>query len=150
MGAYGGRAELMEQLSPLGPIYQAGTFCGNPVTMKGGIAALKAYRQTGFYEHLDELTTQLGEGLQRIDERICYQKVAGMFSIGFGVDQLRDHDDALRLDSETFSKFFHSLLEAGIYLPPSTWDAAAVSSAHTRKEIDLVLERVEQAWKPTT
>lgn len=141
VGAYGGRRELMERLSPLGPIYQAGTFCGNPVTMRAGLAALQVYSEPGFYERLDRLTERLQEGWRDFEPELVFQRVGSMFSVGFGVERLVDHKDAHQLDTERFSKFFHGLLEQGVYLPPSTWDAAAVSAAHTEADIDEILER---------
>ena len=148
VGAYGGRRELMERLSPLGPIYQAGTFCGNPVTMRAGLAALELYSEPGFYERLDQLTQRLEEGWRDLEPDLLFQRVGSMFSVGFGVEKLVDHRDAHRLDTDRFSTFFHGLLEEGVYLPPSTWDAAAVSAAHTEAEIDEILERAAKVGSP--
>lgn len=145
VGAYGGRREYMMQLSPLGPIYQAGTFCGNPVTMRAGLAALKAYSEPNFWKSLAEKTEYLCTNLaKRLPDSVVPHK-GGMFSIGFGVENLRDHRDAHRLCSDTFAKFFHRALEEGVYLPPSTWDAAAVSSAHSENDIELCLEKLSRA-----
>ncbi len=146
IGAYGGRGELMEQLSPLGSIYQAGTFCGNPVTMRAGIAALQEYHQPGFYEDLGALSKQLCEGLERLFPDLYAPYLGGMFSVGFGVTQMSHHQDAQKFDTKRFSAFFHALLEEGVYLPPSTFDAACVSSAHTQKDIEEVLRRAAKAW----
>ena len=145
VGAYGGRRELMEQVSPLGPIYQAGTFCGNPVTMRAGSAALKLYSEPGFYQRLEGLAEQLVAGLSKIEPELLIQRVGAMFSLGFGCQRLVDHRDAHRLDTKRFSRFFHALLAQGVYLPPSTWDAAAISSAHDENEISEILERVSRA-----
>ncbi|MGE0489752.1 MAG: aspartate aminotransferase family protein [Vulcanimicrobiota bacterium] len=146
VGAYGGRPDLMQRLAPLGPVYQAGTFCGNPVTMRAGIAALTEYLKPGFYQRLDRLGERLCQGLAEIDQRMVVQRVGSMFSVGFGPSRLRDHRDARRLDARLFGQFFHALLAAGIYLPPSTWDAACVSWAHTEADLDEVLERAANAW----
>ncbi|MCA9796996.1 MAG: aminotransferase class III-fold pyridoxal phosphate-dependent enzyme, partial [Candidatus Eremiobacteraeota bacterium] len=144
--AFGGRADLLAQLAPLGPVYQAGTFCGNPVTMRAGVAALTEYLKPGFYPRLDGLAQRLCQGLARLDQRMVVQRVGSMFSVGFGPSRLGDHRQARQLDARLFAQFFHALLEAGIYLPPSTWDAACVSAAHTEADLDQVLERAAKAW----
>lgn len=147
VGAYGGRAEFMKRVSPLGPIYQAGTFAGNPVTMKAGLAAMKEYRKPNFFEELTEKTDYLCRGLRRVIPGVHIANTGGMFSIGFGVHQLRDHRDAFALDAPAFARFFHAALAEGVYLPPSTWDSASISSAHTFAELDEVLIRIERAAK---
>jgi glutamate-1-semialdehyde 2,1-aminomutase len=145
VGAYGGRRDLMKNLSPIGPIYQAGTFCGNPITMKAGLAAMAEYKRPGFFQSLAEKTEHLCSGLRRSlpDSVVCNS--GGMFSLGFGVKQLRHHRDAFALDAQRFARFFHAALEQGVYLPPSTWDAASLSSAHTYPELDLCLEKLQTA-----
>lgn len=145
VGVYGGRRDLMQRVAPVGPVYQAGTFCGNPLTTRAGIAAMKEYAKPDFFEALARNTSRLCEGLGRILEDAYAPCVGGMFSLGFGVSRLLDHDDAAKLDSERFAKFFHAALDEGVYLPPSTFDAAAISSAHSESEIDLALERLERA-----
>ncbi|MEW6283898.1 MAG: glutamate-1-semialdehyde 2,1-aminomutase [Candidatus Eremiobacterota bacterium] len=140
VGAYGGRAELMERLAPEGTVYQAGTFCGNPLTVRAGIAALRSYAVPGFYQHLESLTARLGEGLRG---RLLFQSVGSMFSLGFGPARLRDHRDAAGLDRERYARFFHGMLARGVYLPPSTGDAACLSAAHTREDVEEVLRRAD-------
>ena len=145
VGAYGGRRELMERLSPLGPIYQAGTFCGNPVTMRAGIAALNEYQKPGFFQKLSEKTAYLCSSLQEILPDSLVPHSGGMFSIGFGVPKLRSHRQAFQFCSDTFSKFFHAALEQGVYLPPSTWDAASISAAHSSDDLELCLQKLKAA-----
>ena len=145
VGAYGGKAEYMKQLSPLGPIYQAGTFCGNPITMRAGLAAMGEYQRTGFFEELNQKTKYLCKGLRDILKDSVISQQGGMFSIGFGIEKLMNHHDAFKLDTERFARFFHASLAEGVYLPPSTWDAASLSSAHTYEEIDLCIKRLERA-----
>lgn len=147
VGAYGGRREYMMQLSPLGPIYQAGTFCGNPVTMRAGLAALDEYSAAGFWMALAEKTEYFCRGLKKLLSEAVIPYCGGMFSIGFGVERLRDHRDAHRLCAETFAKFFHQALTEGVYLPPSTWDAAALSAAHSESDIELCLQKLSRAAK---
>lgn len=142
VGVYGGRADLMKRVAPLGPVYQAGTFCGNPLTVRAGIAVMKEYARPGFFEELTRKTERLCEGLRRHFPQAYVPSVGGMFSFGFGITQLRDHRDAHKLDSTEFARFFHSALEEGVYFPPSTFDAAGLSQAHTDGDIDEILVRL--------
>lgn len=142
IGVYGGRADLMKRVAPLGPVYQAGTFCGNPLTVRAGIAALREYARPGFFEELTAKTERLCLGLRRLFPQAHVPAVGGMFGFGFGVSQLRDHRDARGLDSEKFARFFHLALEEGVYFPPSTFDAASLSQAHTDSDIEEILTRL--------
>jgi glutamate-1-semialdehyde 2,1-aminomutase len=144
-GAYGGKAEYMRRLSPLGPIYQAGTFCGNPITMRAGLAAQNEYKKEGFFRELSAKTEFFCKRLRQILPDGYIPQVGGMFSINFGVKHLNSHRDALQLDEEKFSRFFHAALAEGVYLPPSTWDSASLSSAHTYEELELALQKLERA-----
>lgn len=142
IGVYGGRAELMRQVAPLGPVYQAGTFCGNPITVRAGVAALREYARAGFYEELGAKTEKLCEGLRQLFPDAYVPAVGGMFGFGFGVSMLRDHRDAQGLDSEKFARFFHLALEEGVYFPPSTFDAASLSQAHSETDLEEILLRM--------
>jgi glutamate-1-semialdehyde 2,1-aminomutase len=144
-GAYGGKAEYMKQLSPLGPIYQAGTFCGNPITMRAGLAAQQEYKKEGFFQDLSDKTAFFCRRLRQILPCSYIPQVGGMFSIGFGVEQLRSHRDARLLDEKKFATFFHAALAEGVYLPPSTWDSASLSSAHSYEELELALQKLARA-----
>lgn len=145
VGVYGGKQEYMKRLSPLGPIYQAGTFCGNPVTMRAGLAAMEAYREPGFFQELSKKTAYLCTELKKAIPPMLTPHCGGMFSVGFGPEQLNDHRDAAKLDTKTFARFFHAGLEQGVYLPPSTWDAASVSQAHSFEDLDLAIEKLIKA-----
>lgn len=138
MGAYGGRRDLMGHVAPTGPVYQAGTYCGNPVSVRAALAAWELASEPGLYERLEALTDRLVGGLRELPG-LLVQSVGSMFSVGFGPDRLVDHRDARRLDLEAFAAFFHGMLERGVYLPPSTHDAACVSAVHTEAEIDRVV-----------
>ena len=144
-GAYGGKAEYMRQLSPLGPIYQAGTFCGNPITMRAGLAAQKEYQKDGFFRDLSDKTAFFCQGLRKILPQCHIPQVGGMFSISFGIERLRSHRDAREMDDKKFASFFHAALAEGVYLPPSTWDSASLSTAHTYEELELALQKLERA-----
>lgn len=147
MGAYGGRADLMRHVAPTGPVYQAGTYCGNPVSVRAAVAALDLAAAPGLYQGLESLATRLVDGLKAIPG-VLVQNVGSMFSIGFGPDRLYDHEDARRLDVEAFAAFFHGMLERGIYLPPSTFDAACLSAVHTEAEVDRVIEAAREVLGP--
>ncbi len=147
IGVYGGRADLMKRVAPVGPVYQAGTFCANPLALRAGLAAQREYRKRGLFELLEERTAKLCRGIDELFPSAYVSHCGGMFSVAFGVERVRDHRDALKFDEQTFAKFFHAALEEGVYFPPSTWDAAALSTAHDEAEIDEILERLQRASK---
>ncbi len=144
IGVYGGRADLMRRVAPLGPVYQAGTFCGNPVTVRAGIASVREYAKPGFFEELTSKTELLCQGLRKLFPQAYIPAVGGMFGFGFGVSELRDHRDAQGLDSEKFARFFHLALNEGVYFPPSTFDSAGLSQAHTEGDIEEILSRLSR------
>jgi glutamate-1-semialdehyde 2,1-aminomutase len=113
--------------------------------MRAGLAAMKEYAAPGFFNSLGEKTAYLCQGLRKALPDSVIPHRGGMFSIGFGVTALRDHEDAFRLDTERFARFFHAALREGVYLPPSTFDAAALSSAHSQQDLDLALEKLGRA-----
>ena len=143
MGAYGGRADLMRHVAPEGPMYQAGTYCGNPVSVRAAVATLELAASPGVYEGLEVLSRRLVDGLSGLPG-LLVQSVGSMFSLGFGPARLVDHEDARRLDTAAFAAFFHGMLDRGIYLPPSTHDAACLSAVHTAEEIDRVIEAARE------
>ncbi len=143
MGGYGGRADLMRGVAPTGPVYQAGTYCGNPVSVRAALAAMELAAAPGLYEELEDLSRRLVEGLQQIPG-LLVQAVGSMFSIGFGPQRLVDHRDARNLDTAAFAAFFQGMLARGIYLPPSTFDAACLSAVHTRDEVDRVIRTARE------
>ncbi|MBS1953534.1 MAG: glutamate-1-semialdehyde 2,1-aminomutase [Cyanobacteria bacterium SZAS-4] len=140
IGAYGGSAEIMAHLQPGGDVYQAGTFSGNPVTMAGGIATLKLLADPTVYKTLESRTAQLFEGLQAcIDKKslpIQLQRVGSMFGIIFSDKPVRNWQDHLNIDTKAFAQFFHKILARGVYMPPSSVDAACVSAAHSEADIE--------------
>lgn len=151
IGAYGGRRENMDALMPIGAVYQAGTFSGNPVTMAGGIEVLRLLDDDKVYETLEARSAQLFEGIgQLVKERslpIQLQRAGSMFAIIFNDKPVRNFDDSKSIDAERFAKFFHLVLNQGIYLPPSAVDAACVSAAHTEQDIDMTIEKMTRALK---
>lgn len=151
IGAYGGRRDIMEHLEPIGKVYQAGTFSGNPVTMAGGIATLELLTNPALYEHLESVSRRLFDGLQPEISRngwpVQLQRVGSMFSLILADQPVQNFRDSLRIDSARFAHLYHELLRSGIYLPPSAVDAAAISCAHTFDDIDRSVEKVLIALK---
>ncbi|MBF0623291.1 MAG: glutamate-1-semialdehyde 2,1-aminomutase [Magnetococcales bacterium] len=144
LGAYGGRRDLMEQISPAGPVYQAGTLSGNPLATAAGLATLAIISRPGFFDRLTAETRRLGEGIGAVLTQagiphVGYQ-VGGMFGLFFTAREVvRDFDQAATSDLQRFNRWFHGMLERGIYLAPSQYEAGFLSSAHRREEIDQTL-----------
>jgi len=144
VGAFGGRREIMEQIAPLGPVYQAGTLSGNPVAMAAGLATLDALAQPRFYEQLTAATTQLVEGLQQAAKlagvALSTNHVCGMFGLFF-TDKapVRYFREVMACDVERFKRFFHGMLNEGVYLAPSAFEAGFVSAAHSPADIEATL-----------
>ncbi len=149
--AYGGRRELMQQVAPEGPIYQAGTLSGNPVAVAAGRATLEALREPGCYERLEEMAQRLTPGLEAraaaAGVEISTVAVGGMFGFFFHPGPVRSFQDAGKADGPRFRAFFHAMLEQGFYLAPSSYEAGFVSLAHGDEEIDATLEAAEPALR---
>jgi glutamate-1-semialdehyde 2,1-aminomutase len=147
--AYGGRRDLMEQVAPSGPIYQAGTLSGNPVAVAAGIVTLRRLGRPGTYERLGELSGRLASGLAEraaaAKVELCSASLGGMFGFFFHPGPVARFEDAKQSNEERFRVFFHAMLEAGIYLAPSCYEAAFVSLAHGDAELDATLAAAEQA-----
>jgi glutamate-1-semialdehyde 2,1-aminomutase len=141
VGAYGGPADLMDQLAPNGPVYQAGTLSGNPLAVAAGLATLDLLEKDGSYERLEELGRRLGDGLaQALAGNGCVQRVGSMLTLFFGVAGVADYDDALSLDAEAYGRFFHAMLDRGVWLPPSGYEAWFVSTVHSDEHVDRAVE----------
>jgi glutamate-1-semialdehyde 2,1-aminomutase len=140
VGAFGGRGEIMDFLSPEGPVYQAGTLSGNPLAMAAGIAALRLLRETNPYPRLDEMGRRLAGAVREACEEkglpVQVPQVASMFSIFFAENPVRNYEEALASQAEHFRKFFHHCLAEGVYLPPSPFEACFISTAHSGEALD--------------
>ena len=152
VGAFGGRAEIMAHLAPQGAVYQAGTLSGNPLAMAAGIATLQQVLEVGFYERLGELLDRLIEGLRSVasdtDIPLTTNHVGTMFGLFFTeADTVSSFADVMACDTVRFGRFFHGMLEEGIYLAPSAFEAGFISSAHGNSEIDRTLESARQVLK---
>jgi glutamate-1-semialdehyde 2,1-aminomutase len=152
VGAFGGRADIMGRLAPEGPVYQAGTLSGNPVSLAAGMATLKEISQTGFFEALTAKTAMLARGLAERAKRagvpLTTQHVGGMFGIFFTRETaVTSFAQVMACDVERFKKFFHGMLREGVYLAPSAFEAGFVSAAHTESDIDETLDKAEKVFK---
>ena len=143
VGAFGGRHEIMEKIAPLGPVYQAGTLSGNPVAVAAGLATLKLVSQPGFVVRIEQATCALVEGLlaegRRANIPLSAQCVGSMFGIYFRDRAPSSFAEVMTSDRERFNKFFHAMLEAGVYLAPSAFEAGFVSASHGPAEIEATL-----------
>ncbi|MDJ0575496.1 MAG: glutamate-1-semialdehyde 2,1-aminomutase [Xenococcaceae cyanobacterium MO_234.B1] len=144
VGAYGGRADIMAMVAPAGPMYQAGTLSGNPLAMTAGIKTLELLRKPGTYEQLDRITKKLAEGMLKIAKEAGHEVVGGQISAMFGMfftgTPVHNYDDAKTSDLKKFARFHRGMLEQGIYLAPSQFEAGFTSLAHTDEDIDRTLE----------
>jgi len=149
VAAYGGRADLMDHVAPLGPVYQAGTLAGNPLAMRAGIAALKQLTKTGLYEEMTQLARRLVFGLRAelADAGIPAQvnAIGSLSTVFFTPEPVRNYADAKRSDTKRYAKFFREMLDRGIFLAPSQFEATFVSAAHTSEDIDRTLAAAHEA-----
>ena len=150
VGALGGSSQIMEHLAPLGPVYQAGTLSGNPLAMSAGFSVLNQLEDK-MYQDLKETTENFCLGLREIFEtyscKVSINYVCGMFSIFFGVDSAANFDEVNNSDTEKYSRFFYSMLNRGIYLAPSPYELAFLSTAHTQEILSETLKAVEDILK---
>lgn len=150
VAAYGGRRDLMEWVAPLGPVYQAGTLSGNPVGMAAGLAQLDAIGGPEFYGRLEASTRALADGLQeraaRRGQTVTTVAVGGMLSLFFASAAPQDFDAVMATDTDRFRRFFHAMLEAGVFWPPSPFETAFLSAAHDAAIIDETLAAADRAF----
>ncbi|MDM8551261.1 glutamate-1-semialdehyde 2,1-aminomutase [Desulfobacterales bacterium HSG2] len=148
VGAYGGRREIMEHIAPRGPVYQAGTLSGNPAAMAAGIATLEQLKSPGFYEQLEETSARLSDGLRQAAEKAgvkaAFNRVGSMMGLFFTEKDVRNFDDAKTSDLKMFSAYYKGMIEKGIYLAPSQFEALFVSSAHTAEHVDATIKAAEE------
>ncbi|WP_428940551.1 glutamate-1-semialdehyde 2,1-aminomutase [Fontivita pretiosa] len=154
VGAYAGSRKLMEMISPAGPVYQAGTLSGNPLAMSGGLATLEILKEPGAYETLEERSDALAKGLQRAAEKhnvpVAINRVGSMltpFFVKQPGQQVGNFADAVACDRDRFKTFFHAMLDNGVYLPPSQFEAWFVSLAHSEDLIDQTIQAAERSFE---
>ncbi|MGA9056383.1 MAG: glutamate-1-semialdehyde 2,1-aminomutase [Terriglobia bacterium] len=150
VGAYGGKASLMDWVAPAGPVYQAGTLSGNPLAVAAGLKTLEILRRPGTYEQLEVIAEKLASGLAAAAAKagvpLTVNRVGSMFTCFFTSDMVTDYASAKRSDTVKFACFFRSLLERGVYFPPSQFEAAFVSTAHSEADVTLTLEAAAKAF----
>lgn len=151
VGAFGGRADIMQCIAPLGPVYQAGTLSGNPVAMAAGLATLELISQPDFYPALENKTRQLLQGLEAIAAKagvpFTTAHLGSMFGLFFTDKKIETFQDVQQCDIETFKRFFHAMLKEKIYLAPSAYEAGFMSSAHSIEDIHATLDAAEKALR---
>ncbi|HYR89756.1 MAG TPA: glutamate-1-semialdehyde 2,1-aminomutase [Terriglobia bacterium] len=149
VGAFGGRRDIMNRVAPAGPIYQAGTLSGNPLAVSAGLATLKRLQKESPYERLEELGARLERGLleaaARAGAAVRVNRVGSMFTLFFTDREVTDFESAKTSNTRLFNRFFHSMLDQGIYLPPSQFEAAFLSAAHTESDIERTVDAAGKA-----
>ena len=151
VGCFGGKRAIMERIAPLGPVYQAGTLSGNPLAMAAGLTTLKLIQRPGFHDELTRYTTRMLEGLKEraVAAGIPFvtTQVGGMFGLYFSkADDIATFDDVMASDAQRFARFFHLMLEGGVYFAPSAFEAGFTSIAHGDRELQLTLDAAERAF----
>ena len=151
VGAYGGRKDIMDTVAPDGPVYQAGTLSGNPLAMAAGIALVKELRKPGFYDELEEKSDFFAEGLAKIaanaDFPTVLNRIGSMMTCFFTGEPVTDFESAMKADTDRYGQHFRQMLESGIWLAPSQFEAAFVSAAHDRSQLEKALNRTESSFK---
>ncbi len=149
VGAYGGSREIMDTVSPIGPMYQAGTLSGNPVAMAAGIRTLELLREPGVYDRLETTAARLADGLRDVfadaEVPLTINRVGSMMTLFFSADEVTGWASVSASDKEAFGRFFHRMIDEGVYLPPSGFEAMFVSTTHGNAEIDTTVEAARRA-----
>jgi len=145
VGAFGGKTEIMDKIAPVGPIYQAGTLSGNPLAMSAGFAALNHIKNNpNIYDLLEEKSTYLADGfannLKKIDKNYAMNRIGSMMCMFFTEEKVTDFQQAVKSDTELYGKYFHNMLDHGIYLAPAQFEALFVSAAHSKEDLDKTIE----------
>ena len=150
VGAFGGRKDIMACLAPLGPVYQAGTLSGNPVAVAAGLATLKLVQAPGFYAALNEAAKKMTDGLATVARKagvkFSAQNVGGMFGVYFRATPPTSYAEVMQCDKQAFNRFFHAMLDEGIYLAPSAFEAGFVSAAHSDDDIKVTIAAAKTAF----
>jgi glutamate-1-semialdehyde 2,1-aminomutase len=148
LAAFGGARRIMKLLAPSGAVYQAGTLSGNPMAVSAGITTLELLRRRGIYKSLDEKARYLERGFKNVLKKhgieAALNRVGSMMTVFFGVDEVRNADDARQCDRVRFADYFHGMLRRGIYLPPSPFEAMFISTAHSTADLDATIRAFDR------
>jgi glutamate-1-semialdehyde 2,1-aminomutase len=151
VGGFGGRKEIMDVVAPIGPVYQAGTLSGNPLAVTAGLTQLRLLRQGNVYEQLETTTAAITAGIaqaaQQTEVKVKINRVGSMFTVFFTDEPVTDWASASRSDRQAFARFFHAMLDEGVYLPPSQFEAAFVSTAHTDELVAKTIAAAHKAFQ---
>ena len=151
LAAVGGKHEIMDQLAPIGPVYQAGTLSGNPLAVTAGIETLKIIRNSGTYDRLNELGTMMAEGLRQAVRDTgtiaCVNQIGSMFTLFFGVNAVHDGATAMQSDTKAFARYFQGMIERSVYLPPSQFETAFISLAHGETEVQETIAAAKEVLR---
>jgi len=151
VGAFGGRADVMDYLAPVGPVYQAGTLSGNPLAMAAGIAALEELKSSNAYARLEQLGAQLETGMREAAKSagvaVTFNRMGSMFCGYFTAGPVWNLDDAMKSDRERFKKYFHGMLDAGVYLAPSQFESGFISTAHSEADIEQTVRAAAKVMR---
>jgi glutamate-1-semialdehyde 2,1-aminomutase len=150
VGAYGGRADIMAEVAPAGPMYQAGTLSGNPLAMTAGIKTLEILSRPGSYEHLEKITSKLINGIldagREAGHDVCGGSISGMFGFFFTKGPVNNFADASKSDTEKFARWHRGMLERGVYLAPSQYEAGFTSLAHTDADVEATIAAAKEVF----
>jgi glutamate-1-semialdehyde 2,1-aminomutase len=150
VGAYGGKREIMEVVAPAGPMYQAGTLSGNPLAMVAGIETLEILGEDGAYEYMDKMTTKLINGIleagKAAGHEVCGGNIRGMFGLFFCAGPVKNFADATNSDTDKFARWHRGMLEEGVYLAPSQYEAGFTGLKHTEEDIDFTIEAAKKVF----
>jgi glutamate-1-semialdehyde 2,1-aminomutase len=151
LAAFGGRCEIMDQLAPLGPVYQAGTLSGNPLAVAAGMTTLKLLSRPGTYAKLAAKGKRLEDGFRKVLRRYeisaAINRIGSMLTLFFGIDRVESPDDARRCDAAMFARYFHAMLDRGIYLPPAPFEAMFISLAHSTDDLDKTIAAFDDCMR---
>ena len=149
VGAFGGKREIMACLAPEGPVYQAGTLSGNPLAMAAGLAQLQEMERCHGYEKLEQTGALLESGVRELLQRkgldYKFYRIGSMFCLFFTAQEVRNLEDAKSSDLEAFKRYFHALLDLGVYMPPSQFETCFISVAHGEREVEITLKAMDRA-----
>ena len=155
VGAYGGKKEIMENIAPVGPVYQAGTLSGNPLAMAAGKATLNELAKPGFYEELNKKAIAFGDKLlaiakSHLGDSVCMNQAGSVLTLFFTAGPVTDFESAMTSDTEMYGRYYREMRNEGIYLAPAQFEGMFISAAHSAQDLDITLEKAESVFRKLT